>query len=226
MPSKSQKLQDHPAFLSSLGKTLNLNPKTQILVTTNLNDCEINIPEKTDLTFIAILKKGWEGTKTLNFNFNGRGSNINFLAFVIGKNNEKFNLKTNSNHFEGETNAYYTVKTVLFDRSEMDYVGYLNIHKNAQIIDSHLSHHTLLLSPDAKVKTVPSLEIEADDVKAGHSATIGRIDDEMLFYLKSRGIGEKEAKALLVQGFIKEGLEKLEDEKIRQILDQELSIAL
>lgn len=224
MPSKAQKLQDHPAFLSSLGKTLNPNSKTQILVTTNLSDCEINIPEKTDLTFIALLKKGWEGTKTLNFNFNGRNSSINFLAFVIGTNSEKFTLRTNSNHITGETNAYYTVKTVLFDCSEMDYVGYLNIHKNAQIIDSHLSHHTLLLSSNTKVKTVPSLEIQADDVKAGHSASIGRIDDEMLFYLKSRGIGEKEAKALLVQGFIKKGIDKIPDEKIRRILDKELSI--
>lgn len=216
-------LQTLPQYIKTLPPKLTLQ-KSGTYIVDRLETSEINLPENVDIQFIAILKKGWEGTKTLNFNFNGRGSTINFLAFVIGKNNEKFNLKTNSNHFAGETNAYYTVKTVLFDKSEMDYVGYLNIHKNAQIIDSHLSHHTLLLSPDAKVKTVPSLEIEADDVKAGHSATIGRIDDEMLFYLKSRGIGEKEAKALLVQGFIKEDLTKIEDEKIRRILDEELSI--
>lgn len=216
-------LQTLSQYIATLPSTFSLQ-KSSTYIVDRLENCEINIPANTNLTFIAILKKGWEGTKTLNFNFNGRGSNINFLAFVIGKNDEKFNLKTNSNHFEGETNAYYTIKTVLFDRCEMDYAGYLNIHKNAQIIDSHLSHHTLLLSPNAKVKTVPSLEIEADDVKVGHSATIGHIDDEMLFYLKSRGISEKEAKALLVQGFIKEGLEKLEDKKIRQILEKELSI--
>lgn len=226
MITQPVKFRNHPGFLTSLSPILNLSSKNQTLITTQIENCEINIPSKTDLTFIAILKKGWEGTKTLNFNFNGKSATLNFLAFVIGKNTEKFDLKTNSNHFAGETNAYYTVKTVLFDHCEMDYVGYLNIHKNAQIIDSHLSHHTLLLSPDAKIKTIPSLEIEADDVKAGHSASIGRIDDEMLFYLKSRGIGEKEAKALLVQGFIKKGIDKIPEEKIRRILDKELSIAL
>ncbi|MBI4235658.1 SufD family Fe-S cluster assembly protein [Candidatus Peregrinibacteria bacterium] len=224
MPTKSIKIHSHPAFLSSLDKTLNLQSKKQTLIATQISDCEINIPENTDLTFITILKKGWEGTKTLNFNFKGRGSNINFLALIIGKRKEKFTLRTNSNHFAGETKAYYTVKTVLFDQCEMDYVGFLNIHKRAQMIDSHLSHHTLLLSPDAKVKTVPSLEIEADDVKAGHSASIGHLDDEILFYLKSRGICEKEAKSLLVEGFIKSDLGIIDDLKIRKTLEKELSI--
>lgn len=183
----------------------------------------INIPANTELTIIAVLKKGWEGIRTLNFNFEGEQSTLHFFAYTIGKNSDQFTLRTNSNHHKGHTNAYYTVRSAMSDKSQIDYLGQLNIHPQAQVIDTHLGHHTLLLSPHAKAKTTPSLEIEADDVKAGHSASIGNLDQDVLFYLKSRGLNEETAKDLMIKGFIQADIAKIDDENIRQQVANELT---
>jgi Fe-S cluster assembly protein SufD len=76
----------------------------------------------------------------------------------------------------------------------------------------------LLLSEAAEFDSKPELEIYADDVVCGHGATSGRIDEDLLFYLKARGIAEVEARALLIQAFVGEALERIEDEGLRNAL--------
>lgn len=86
------------------------------------------------------------------------------------------------------------------------------IPKHGQLSDSFVSQHFLLLHDSAHVDAIPSLEIEADEVKAAHAATMSPIDDEKLFYMTSRGLSEEEARRLIVQGFLKlpKGFEHLE----------------
>ena len=182
----------------------------------------IEIPANTALTIVAIAKEGWDGQRTINFDFTGENSTLHFFAYTIGKNSDNFTLRTNSNHHKGHTNAYYTVRSVLNDKSQVDYTGQLNIHPHAQVIDTHLGHHTLLLSRNAKVKTTPSLEIEADDVKAGHAASVGSLDEDLLFYLKSRGIDQATARTLLIRGFLTTDLKHLDDHALREKLEAEL----
>jgi Fe-S cluster assembly protein SufD len=76
------------------------------------------------------------------------------------------------------------------------------IEKNAQQTKSFLRENVLLLSPNAKAEAIPNLEIEANDVKCSHAATISNISDEEVFYLMSRGISRKEAEELIVEGFL------------------------
>lgn len=98
-------------------------------------------------------------------------------------------------------------KTVLHDASKSSFEGKIYVHAEAQKTDAfQLSRH-LLLSPHAVAHTKPNLEILADDVKASHGATVGHLDKEALFYLKSRGIQEEEAKKMLIQAFSKEILD-------------------
>ena len=198
----------------------------QIILTDSLNTSDIHIPSDTRLTFIALLQKGWEETQVLNFHCDGQNSKINFIAFILAKDSETFPFETISNHTVPNTNGYYTVRGAMFDKSQVNYRGQLNIRPKAQITDSYLAHHTLMLSEDAKVNTIPSLEIEADDVKAGHAATIGKVDEDMLFYLTSRGISKKEAEQLLIQGFIEVDLKKIPDEEIQKILATEIENSL
>ena len=80
-------------------------------------------------------------------------------------------------------------------------------------------NQALLLSPDAEVDTKPELEIFADDVKCSHGATVGELDAEQLFYLRSRGIPDAEARAILVRAFLAEGLQAVTQENIRAILE-------
>ncbi|OGJ42856.1 hypothetical protein A3I58_01780 [Candidatus Peregrinibacteria bacterium RIFCSPLOWO2_02_FULL_39_10] len=79
-----------------------------------------------------------------------------------------------------------------------------------------------MLSQNAKVETIPSLEIETNDASAGHAASMGKIDDEMLFYLLSRGINEKTGKKILIKAFLEKDFDKIEYENTKKILDEKI----
>jgi Fe-S cluster assembly protein SufD len=93
--------------------------------------------------------------------------------------------------------------------------GRIIVHKDAQRTDAKQTNRNLLLSDDAQIDTKPQLEIYADDVKCTHGATIGQIEDDALFYLRSRGVGEPEARRMLLEAFAGEFLEKVRPDTVR-----------
>ncbi|MEO9190617.1 MAG: Fe-S cluster assembly protein SufD [Acetobacteraceae bacterium] len=99
------------------------------------------------------------------------------------------------------------VKSVLTGRSRGVFQGRIEVARAAQKTDGYQMSQALLLSPDAEIDTKPELEIFADDVKCSHGATVGELDPEQMFYLRSRGIPEAEARAMLVRAFLAEALE-------------------
>ncbi|MBI2634480.1 SufD family Fe-S cluster assembly protein [Candidatus Peregrinibacteria bacterium] len=199
---------------------------SQTTLTYSLTTSTINIPADTNLTYVAFLKKGWRETQKLQFNFTGENSTLNFIALILGLGEETFPFETISNHEIPHTNAYYNIRGVMFDKSQVYYRGSLNIKKSAQLTDCYLAHHTLMLSKNAKTHTIPSLEIEADDVKAGHAATIGKVDEDILFYLASRGINKKQGQSMLIKGFLETDLKKISDPNIQLILAKNIEEAL
>ena len=96
------------------------------------------------------------------------------------------------------------------------------VHPGAQKTDAEQTLKNLLLSPDAVVDARPQFEIFADDVKCSHGAAIGQLEDDLIFYLKSRGIGESEARKILTRGFASEVIEKFELPGIRQAAEKAL----
>jgi Fe-S cluster assembly protein SufD len=98
-------------------------------------------------------------------------------------------------------------KSVLDDKSRSVFQGKIIVRPGAQKTDGKMMTQALLLSQDAEADNKPELEIFADDVQCGHGATSGALDEELLFYLKSRGIAQKEAEALLIQAFVAEAIE-------------------
>jgi Fe-S cluster assembly protein SufD len=94
------------------------------------------------------------------------------------------------------------------------------VHPEAQKTDGKQTNNTLLLSKDAQIDTKPQLEIFADDVKCTHGATVGRIDETALFYLKSRGVGQLLARQLLMYAFAADVLETIENEAVKEALEQ------
>ncbi len=110
------------------------------------------------------------------------------------------------------------LRTVLDDQARGVYQGKVYVHREAQKTDGYQLSNALLLSEGAEMDTKPELEIYADDVKCSHGATTGRLDEEPLFYMRSRGIPEPEARALLIQSFLGEVLEKISDEPVRNIM--------
>jgi Fe-S cluster assembly protein SufD len=108
---------------------------------------------------------------------------------------------------------------VLGGRSRGVFQGRIEVARTAQKTDGFQMNQALLLSPDAEVDTKPELEIFADDVKCSHGATVGELDPEQLFYLRSRGIPDAEARALLVRAFLAEALEAVPHDTIRSVLE-------
>ena len=111
-------------------------------------------------------------------------------------------------------------KGVLNDRSRAVFHGRITVQAGAQQTDSEQSNQNLLLSRDAEVDTKPQLEIYADDVKCSHGATVGQLDEKAVFYLRSRGMGESEARRMLTQAFAGEILDRIDLESLRAYLDQ------
>jgi len=122
-------------------------------------------------------------------------------------------------HAEPRGTSRQTVKNVLAGRSRGVFQGRIEVARGAQKTDGYQMNQALLLSPDAEIDTKPELEIFADDVKCSHGATVGELDADQLFYLRTRGIAEAEARAILVRAFLTEALEAVTNASIRAILE-------
>lgn len=120
-----------------------------------------------------------------------------------------------------ESNELY--KGMLDDQSTGVFNGKIFVRQDAQKTNAYQSNKNVLLSDSASVNTKPQLEIFADDVKCSHGCTIGRLDDESLFYLRSRGISESTARSLLLHGFAVDILEQIKLTPIREYVDKLIS---
>ncbi|MBO1075611.1 Fe-S cluster assembly protein SufD [Roseomonas marmotae] len=111
-----------------------------------------------------------------------------------------------------------TVKTVLSGKSRGVFQGKIHVHQIAQRTDGYQMNQALLLSDQAEIDSKPQLEIYADDVKCSHGATVGELDEDQLFYLRARGIPQSVARSMLIEAFLQEAVEAIEEETARKAL--------
>jgi len=116
----------------------------------------------------------------------------------------------------GYCNSRQLHKTIVNDKGRAVFNGLINVAQHAIKTDGQMTNNNLLLGRLSEVDTKPQLEIYADDVKCSHGATIGRIDDEQLFYLRSRGITQQAAQQMILYAFAAELTEAIDDEALRQ----------
>ncbi len=121
-------------------------------------------------------------------------------------------------HRVPNTRASETYKGALDDSARAVFQGMILVERDAQKTDGRMLNKTLLLSEKAEIDAKPELEIYADDVQCAHGATAGEIDSDALFYLRSRGLDERQARALLIEAFLAEAVETLSDESLREPL--------
>jgi Fe-S cluster assembly protein SufD len=138
----------------------------------------------------------------------GAGCTLNGLYLLDGE--QHGDHQTRVEHLAPRCFSREAYKGLIDGRAHGVFNGKVYVHPEAQQTDGKQTNHTLLLSPEAQVDTKPQLEIFADDVKCTHGATVGRIDDTALFYLKSRGVGAELARQLLVYAFAADVLETIE----------------
>ena len=147
----------------------------------------------------------------------GAGSTLNGLYMLNGE--QHCDHQTMIEHAQPNCFSRELYKGILDDRSHGVFNGKVYVHPIAQKTDGKQTNNTLLLSDTAHVDTKPQLEIFADDVKCTHGATVGRLDEAALFYLKSRGINRRTARELLTYAFAADVLETIELDAVKQELE-------
>ena len=129
-------------------------------------------------------------------------ADVKISGVFLAENSEKIDVEIVINHKVPHTRADTTLKGVARDSAQIRFVGRIIIDKNCGNTNSFLTERIILLSDDAKAETIPDLEIESDDVKCSHAASISRIPEGQIFYLMSRGISRKQAEDMIVEGFL------------------------
>lgn len=148
-------------------------------------------------------------------NLLGEGIHAMISGFYHGEGTQHLDHHTFQNHEKGNTVSDLLYKGSLLGRARSVYMGLIKIHKDAQRSDAYQANRNLLLSSTARTDSIPSLEIEANDVRCTHGATMGQIDEEQLFYLRARGITRAEAVRLIVEGFYEPVFDRIGSETLR-----------
>ena len=143
-------------------------------------------------------------------------------AFINGihllSKNKHHEIRTNTNHLYENTKSYQLIKSVIDDSSKSVYQGKIYVDSKAQKTDGYQLSKAVLLNEQAEFNAKPELEIYADDVKCSHGSASGSLDEDSIFYLMSRGLDQKTAKKLLINGFLLDVVEKITDEEIKKLL--------
>ena len=155
------------------------------------------------------------------------GAFSEMLGIFFADGSQHFDHRTEQDHEAPHGTSDLLYKGALRDESRAVYSGWVHVRPGAQKTDAMQTSRNIVLSDRAKADAIPNLEIEANDVRCGHAASVGPVEEETLFYLQSRGISRKEAERLIVFGFFQEVLDRIPVEEVREgvaeAIEQELS---
>src|SRR5881296_3021953 len=139
----------------------------------------------------------------------GEGGRSDLLAVSVANGDQEFDARTLQDHVSPHTASDLLYKNALDDRARTTFGGLIRVEPHAHFTDAYQKVRNLLLSDDAEANSMPGLEILADNVRCTHGATSGQIEEDQMFYLRSRGVPAKVAQRLLVTGFLDEVIQRL-----------------
>lgn len=205
----SPKTETQQAYLELLNTNVAANAELSITTLQMMDQNSVNFStRRTDLAQDAVVNwySGLFGSVLsrykIDYYLNGTGASSNESEVVFGNNDQHFDIQTNMNHQSPATEARVVEKSILKNRSKSLFKGMIRIKENAAKSNSFLSGRSILLDKNAKSDAIPGLEILTNDVKATHSASVAQIDEEQIFYLKSRCLSHEEAERTIVEGFL------------------------
>jgi Fe-S cluster assembly protein SufD len=138
------------------------------------------------------------------------------LGVFFADGDQHFDHRTLQDHVAPNCNSDLLYKGALRDRSRAVYSGWVHVRPDAQKTNAMQTSRNIVLSEHAKADAIPNLEIEANDVRCGHAASVGPVDEETIFYLQSRGIAREDAERLIVSGFFQEVLDRVQIDEVRE----------
>jgi Fe-S cluster assembly protein SufD len=168
-----------------------------------------------------LISTGAELTRNdFNARFNSEGGECTLNGLYMIDGTQLFDAHTLMDHAKPHCNSHEHYKGILDDQSRGVFNGKVIVRQDAQKTNAFQENNNILLSDQALVNTKPQLEIFADDVKCSHGATIGQMDDDAKFYLKSRGIGEEASKGILLHAFASDVVTSIKIESIRDYIEK------
>ena len=171
---------------------------------------------------IIDINHGWLGgnvnTNHTELLMDAPGAEGEDTQIFFGRDEQTHFLTTRLLHRIGDSKGNVMVRGALKDRAHSIFDGLIRIYHGAQRSNAFLEEHTIILNPGARSDAIPGLEIEANDVRCTHSATVGELEEERIFYLQSRGIPYDEARKMLVLGFFEFAIEKVPIEEAKKRL--------
>ncbi|WP_407174106.1 Fe-S cluster assembly protein SufD [Bradyrhizobium sp. STM 3562] len=184
----------------------------------NISSGIVTVGAKTKLNLFNLTRGGavsrYQGFITLA----GEGSDLSVNGINLLKDKEHGDTTLVVDHAVPHCTSRENFRAVVDDRGHSVFQGRIIVRPDAQKTDGKMMTRALLLSDEAEADNKPELEIFADDVTCGHGATSGALDESLLFYLRARGLSEKDAQALLIQAFLGEAIEEIADESLREFV--------
>lgn len=148
--------------------------------------------------------------------------NDEIVGLYVMRGNEEISSRIKYINTDPNTFSRITLKFILLDEAKLDLEATAVIENGARETDTYLKIDCLLLSEKAKARVIPCMEIMEDNVKGGHGATIGMLNEYEKWYLESRGIKGEEAEKLIIEGFAKDLIEEVDDNEIKESFEEEL----
>ena len=195
-------------------KIQNDAPNSKVVSTTHVHQVG-----KSVATVVTVTLDGGLIRNNLNMVMAAGNSEANLFGLYLQDGNTHVDNHTVVDNREPNCLSNELYKGVLNGSSTGVFNGKIFVRQIAQKTNAYQSNRNILLSGDASVNTKPQLEIFADDVKCSHGCTVGQLDEEALFYLRSRGIEEKTATSLLLHGFVLDVIEKIKNEDVRTLIN-------
>ena len=181
-----------------------------------LRSIDVQAGQRTDM--VLLVMPGVSCDVKLDVRLSGEGAEANVYGAYVCGGEEKMKIAVDMYHDVPHCNSRQLFKGIAGGTSRVDFYGKIIVAQDAQRTEAYQENHNILLTDGAKVDTKPQLEIYADDVKCSHGATIGRLNEEEQFYMRSRGISLEDAKVLQMISFIAPVLEIIKEESEREQL--------
>lgn len=185
-----------------------------------IGETRVYQPSNSTFTSLTVTVSGAMIRNNLSIEIDGEGSEANMFGLYLTKGSTHVDNHTTVDHKQPNSNSNELYKGIMDEKSKGVFNGKIFVRSEAQKTNAFQSNNNILLSDQATVNTKPQLEIWADDVKCSHGCTTGQMDEEAVFYLRSRGISESDARALILKAFASEVIEKINNEWLREYLDQ------
>ena len=189
----------------------------------SLASTSVKVGKSSSYTSLVLSKGGQLLRNDLHIMLDAAGAQTKLGGVYMATGDQHVDHTTVIEHLKAHTTSDQVFKGALNGMARGVFQGNIIVHKGADGADGQLSNKTLLLSPGTEIDSKPQLEIYADDVKCAHGSTAGELDEEALFYLRSRGIPEIQAKAMLVNGFLSEVTEEFDTGKLANTFQEHIA---